>query len=167
MARMKPLPASLAAIAALFAPIAPSAARQTAPADRVAIESGGSAYARLARLALDAPVVIDATIRSASRIRPAEATGLAPGHVRFYVTADVGALIRANGPLPARIGYLVDVPFDPRGRAPLSRHKAARWIPSAIASPAPPSPPRRPRRNSSSASATCAGTSCFSGPSTS
>jgi hypothetical protein len=96
----------------------PVIARQNGTPDVIATESSGPPYAQLARLALDGDIVLDATIRSAARIPPAEAVGLAPGHVRFYVTADVGALIRANGPLPARVGYLVDVPFDPRGRAP-------------------------------------------------
>lgn len=96
----------------------PVIARQNGTPDVIATESSGPPYAQLAKLALDGDIVLDATIRSAARIPPAEAVGLAPGHVRFYVTADVGALIRANGPLPARVGYLVDVPFDPRGRAP-------------------------------------------------
>lgn len=96
----------------------PVIARQNGTPDVIATESSGPPYAQLARLALDGDIVLDATIRSAARIPPAEAVGLAPGHVRFYITADVGALIRANGPLPARVGYLVDVPFDPRGRAP-------------------------------------------------
>lgn len=96
----------------------PVVARQNPARDVIATESNGPSYAQLMRLALEGEIVLDATIRSAARIPPAEATGLAPGHVRFYVTADVGALVRANGPLPARVGYLVDVPFDPRGRAP-------------------------------------------------
>ncbi len=96
----------------------PVVARQNGTPDVIATESSGPSYAQLVSLSLDGDIVLDATIRSAARIPPAEATGLAPGHVRFYVTVDVGALIRANGPLPARVGYLVDVPFDPRGRAP-------------------------------------------------
>lgn len=97
----------------------PLSARQTGPANvNVIADSGRVSYARLARLALDSDIVLDATIRSVTRIAPAEATGLALGSARFYVTADVGALIRASGPLPARIGYLVDVPLDPRGRSP-------------------------------------------------
>ncbi len=116
---MKPIPVLLSATALLCAPTPPIEARQNRPVDGIATaDSAGPAYARLARLALASPVVVDATIRSAARIPPAEAGGLAPGHVRFYVTADVGALLRAAGPLPARVGYLVDVPFDPRGRAP-------------------------------------------------
>lgn len=116
---MKRNPIGSATFFAFLAACSPVSAQQGAPVPvNVIGDSGPVAYARLARLALDSDIVLDATIRSVGRIAPAEAPGLAPGHVRFYVTADVGALIRANGPLPARIGYLVDVPFDPRGRAP-------------------------------------------------
>ncbi|WP_156351495.1 hypothetical protein [Sphingomonas sp. Leaf25] len=116
---MKQISVALVGASLLCAACTSLQARQTIAVDDTAnADSPGPAYARLARLALQSPVVVDAVIRSAARIPPAEATGLAPGHVRYFVTADVGALIRAGGALPARIGYLVDVPFDPRGRAP-------------------------------------------------
>ncbi|QDX26602.1 hypothetical protein FPZ54_11595 [Sphingomonas suaedae] len=75
-------------------------------------------YAEVADLVLGSPVVVDGQIRSAARIKGAEAADVAPGHVRYYVEADVLALIRAGSPMPARIGYVVDVPLDARGRAP-------------------------------------------------
>ena len=75
-------------------------------------------YADLADLVLASPVIADATIRSATRIKGAEATGLAPGLTRFYVEADVAALIRGAAGLPPRVGYLVDVAPDARGRVP-------------------------------------------------
>lgn len=116
---MKRTPVATAAISLCIVACSPVSARQGGPIPVTATpDSAPVAYARLARLALESDIVLDATIRSVARIAPDEAAGLAAGHVRFYVTADVGALIRANGPLPARIGYLVDVPFDPRGRAP-------------------------------------------------
>ncbi len=116
---MKRTPLATAAISLCIVACSPVLARQNGPVSVTATaDSASIGYARLARLALESDIVLDATIRSTARIAPEEAPGLAPGHVRFYVTADVGALIRANGPLPARIGYLVDVPFDPRGRAP-------------------------------------------------
>lgn len=119
LAGMKRFSVALTGASMLAAACAPLNARQNPARDVIATaDSPGPAYARLVRLALDADIVVDATIRSASRISPAEAAGLAPGHARFYVIADVGALIRAKGPLPARLGYLVDVPFDARGRTP-------------------------------------------------
>jgi len=75
-------------------------------------------YPRYAAQVIEAPLIVDATVRSASRIRGEEAAGLAPGHVRYYVTADVLSLIRGTTAIPSRIGYLVDLPFDSRGRPP-------------------------------------------------
>lgn len=75
-------------------------------------------YSEFARLALAAPVVADATIRSATRIKGEQAGGLAPGLARFYVTADIAALIRGPAGLPARLRWLVDMPLDARGKAP-------------------------------------------------
>jgi len=75
-------------------------------------------YADMADLATKAPVVVDATITDAAKIKPAEATGLAPGHVRYYLTVTINALIRAPGGLPPEVGYLYDAPLDAAGRAP-------------------------------------------------
>ncbi len=78
----------------------------------------GPGYADMADLVLSAPVIADVTIRSAAAIKGAEAAGVAAGHQRFYVEADVGTLIRGAGGLPARVGYLFDAATDARGRAP-------------------------------------------------
>jgi hypothetical protein len=75
-------------------------------------------YAQIADRVIGAPAILDAQIRSATRIKGPEAANVAPGHQRFYVEADVLALIRADAPLPTRVGYVVDVPLDARGRAP-------------------------------------------------
>lgn len=75
-------------------------------------------YATIARQVISAPVIVDAQIRSTVRIKGAEAADVTAGHVRFYVEADVLALIRGANPLPARIGYLADVPLTARGREP-------------------------------------------------
>ncbi len=83
----------------------------------VAVPSGLS-YAEFADLVVDSPLILDATIRSATRIKGQEATGVAPNAARFYVEGDVGTLVRGSGAIPARVGWLVDVPLDARGRAP-------------------------------------------------
>lgn len=84
------------------------------------------AYADYADLVLSAPVIIDATIRSATRLKPADAPDLAPGKIRFYVEADVIALLRGPQPLPPRVGYLLDVEPDSRGR--VTRFKKLRVL---------------------------------------
>src|SRR5689334_4235652 len=86
----------------------PQIAAQSAPAL--------PSYATSATQILGAPLVIDARIRSASRVKDAEAAGLSPGRARFYIEADVTALIRGTGAMPTRIAYLADVPLDARGR---------------------------------------------------
>ena len=75
-------------------------------------------YARLADIALPAPVVAKASIRDAIRLPDERAIGVPAGSVRYYVEADVQSLIRSDGPLPARITYLVDVPLLANGRRP-------------------------------------------------
>lgn len=75
-------------------------------------------YADLAELALAAPLALSAEVDRATRLKPERAVGVAPGHARFYIEADVVSLIRGSGGVPARIAYLVDVPLDSRGRAP-------------------------------------------------
>jgi hypothetical protein len=75
-------------------------------------------YAEVATLILDSPAVLDAQVRSATRIKGPEAANVAPGRLRFYVEADVLALIRAPGAMPLRVGYVVDVPLDARGKVP-------------------------------------------------
>ena len=79
---------------------------------------GALSYADVADLVLGSPVILDATVRSASRIKGAEAANVAPGRTRFYVEADVTALIRGAGGVPPRIGYVVDLAPGPDGRLP-------------------------------------------------
>lgn len=96
-------------LAALLAVAAPAAAQPSSPAP---------AYADLADLTLAAPVIADAAIRSTTRLKGADAAAVAPGLARLYVEADVQALIRGQEGSPARVGYLLDVAPDARGRLP-------------------------------------------------
>ena len=83
-------------------------------------------YADIADLVIASPLVIDATIRSTSKIKPANAPDLPPGMLRFYVEADVNALIRGPAAIPPRIGYLLDAAPDARGREP--KYKKSRVL---------------------------------------
>ncbi|MGN6376653.1 MAG: hypothetical protein ACTHMG_14025 [Sphingomonas sp.] len=78
----------------------------------------GPHYADFADLVLESPLLIDATIHDTVRITGPRAADVAPGFARLYVDADVNALIRGPHGIPARVGYLVDVPADARGRPP-------------------------------------------------
>lgn len=112
--------AALAALPALCLICLPVAAQMPDSRGAVPAPSGPPAppYADLADLMLASPVVADATIRSTTRIKGAEAANVAPGRQRLYVQADVAALIRGEAGLPPRVGFLSDVPLDARGRVP-------------------------------------------------
>lgn len=99
----------------VLAPLPVSAQRPASPAPAVAPAPD---YAEVADLVLQSPLVVDATIRSTVKIKGAEAAGVAPGHTRFYVEGDVIALVRGTGAIPARVGWLIDVAPDWRGRVP-------------------------------------------------
>ena len=83
-------------------------------------------YADSADLVLAAPLIADATVRSATRIKGPEAASVAPGAARFYVEADVAGLIRGAGGVPPRIGYVVDLPVASNGR--VAKLKKARVL---------------------------------------
>lgn len=74
-------------------------------------------YADLADLALPAPLVVRARVRSAVRLKPEEAPGLAPGITRFYVRARTTSVL-VGPPQGESISFLADVPSGPKGRAP-------------------------------------------------
>lgn len=80
-------------------------------------------YADLADLALAAPVAVHLRVRDADAIDPREAPNVAPGRRRFLVEADVVALIRGAGGLPAQVRYLVDLANDSRGRPARPRRR--------------------------------------------
>jgi hypothetical protein len=68
-------------------------------------------YADLADLALAAPIALVATVHDTVKLKGADATGVAPGFVRFYIQGDTNALIAGKGGLPAGISWLADVPM--------------------------------------------------------
>jgi hypothetical protein len=102
-----------AAIATISSSVGPARAQ-------IVAESGAvlPSYVSVAELILASSTVLDVRVRSGARIKGPEAANVAPGHVRYYLEADVLALIRAPEALPARVGYVVDVPLDSRGRVP-------------------------------------------------
>lgn len=109
------LPAGIALAMQLAAP---SLLAQSVAPVPVSSAGAGTGYADLADLVIAAPIIADATIRSTLKLKGADAAGVAPGSTRFYVEADLVALVRGAGGLPPRIGYLLDVTPDASGRLP-------------------------------------------------
>jgi len=103
------LAAALVALAAVPAESQPAAA------------ASGPTYADLADLALAAPVAAQVRIAEASAVKADRAPGLRPGMARFYVEAALVSLIRSPQSLPQRLSYVVDLPLDPKGKAPKLR----------------------------------------------
>ena len=81
----------------------------------------GPSYADLADLALAAPIVAHVRIAGAQALKAEQAGNVGPGMARLYVEADIVSLIRAPEGLPSRIRYVVDLPRDPKGKAPKLR----------------------------------------------
>lgn len=75
-------------------------------------------YADIADLFLETPVVLTARIADAIPINESGDSPAARGTIRYYLVADVVALIRGNNGVAPRVSWLADVPVDGRGKAP-------------------------------------------------
>lgn len=100
------------ALLALAAPV--SAASSQTQAGAQAARS--FAYADLADLALEAPIVAHVRVEDSDVLSSREAPNVPYGHRRFLIEASIVALIRSPGPMPAKVAWLVDIPNDARGR---------------------------------------------------
>lgn len=105
------LPASCAALALIVS----TASLQAAPPLPYGGLSTDYSYVELADMAFAARQVVAAQISESIPVRPADAGDVAAGKTRYYVEADVKALISGTG-VPARVAYLVDLPNDARGK---------------------------------------------------
>jgi len=75
-------------------------------------------YADVADLFLAAPIVASARIIEAIPVPQQGNTVTGRSTIRYYLVADVAALIRGAGGLPPRVSWLADVPLDSRGKPP-------------------------------------------------
>lgn len=107
---MKPLKQFKAALALMAgASLLIGAAPDSLPPAQPAAQPSPT-YADLADLALAASVVAHVRLKRAVALRPEQAPNLPAGRSRFYVVADVVALIRSGQGLPTEISYLADLP---------------------------------------------------------
>lgn len=80
-------------------------------------------YATVAGQVVGAPLILDARITTADRIKAKEAPGLAPDRARFFIEADVTALIRGPSAMPTHVSFLADVPLNAKGKPPKLKKK--------------------------------------------
>jgi hypothetical protein len=106
---------SLYCVAALT--IASTAGAQN-PQNQASVSASLPSYAAVAKQVVGAPLILDATIRSATRLNEKEAPDVAAGRARMFIEADVIALIRGSGAMPTRVTYVADVPLTARGKEP-------------------------------------------------
>ncbi len=107
-------------VAVATALLIPSASAQPAIAQQAPATAPAPApfYADIADLVLRSPIVLDSVIRSAVKLRGEQALGAPPGMVRLYVEADLVALVRGTDAVPGRLGWIIDVAPDARGKLP-------------------------------------------------
>jgi hypothetical protein len=85
-------------------------------------------YADIADLAVSAPVAARVRIRDAIPLTGERAVGVPAGVTRYFVEADIVALLRAPRDLPGRVRYLVDVPLQANGRPQRIRSRSEHLI---------------------------------------
>jgi hypothetical protein len=108
---MVPSPLRHLILATSIAGSFPAAAASPLPYGGLPTDYG---YVMLADMAMAAPIVLAADIADAIPVR--DAAGVSAGKERYYVEADVKALVSGRADLPARIAYQVDLPADPKGK---------------------------------------------------
>ncbi len=84
-------------------------------------QPGGLSYADLVALADAAPLVLEAKVTKQATVAPERAPDVAPGHARIYVEAETQALIAGDTPVGESLRYVVDLPFDAKGKVPKFR----------------------------------------------
>lgn len=83
-----------------------------------AIEAETASYADIADLVVISPLIIDVTVRNASKVAPEQAIGVPGSLQRMLIEADVMALIRGEGGIASRVRFVLDVPKDAKGKVP-------------------------------------------------
>lgn len=83
-----------------------------------AIEAEAASYADIADLVVISPLIIDVTVRNASKVAPEQAVGVPVSLQRMLIEGDVMALIRGEGGIASRVRFVLDVPKDAKGKVP-------------------------------------------------
>ncbi len=107
-----PIIAAIALVSASSAACAQSAA---APAT-FAVSASNDSYADIADLVVISPLIVDATVKKATKIPAEQAIGVPANLQRMLIIADVLALVRGNDGIAGQVRFLLDVPKDAKGK---------------------------------------------------
>jgi hypothetical protein len=94
------------------------AAPTASPVQSFAIAGANNSYADMADVVVNAPLIVDVTIRKLTVVPPQQATGVPPSVQRMLVDAEVMALLRGNDGIGGSVRFLLDVPKDAKGKLP-------------------------------------------------
>ena len=83
-----------------------------------AVNAANDSYADIADLVVVSPLIVDATVRKATKIPAEQAIGVPANLQRMLIVADVSALVRGNDGIAGQVRFLLDVPKDAKGKIP-------------------------------------------------
>ena len=90
---------------------------QTAmPPSGFAVAATNNSYADIADLVVISPLIVDATVKKATKIPAEQAIGVPANLQRMLIEADVSALVRGNDGVAGQVRFLLDVPKDAKGK---------------------------------------------------
>ena len=83
-----------------------------------AVPATNNSYADIADLVVISPLIVDATVKKATKIPAEQAIGVPANLQRMLIVADVSALVRGNDGIAGQVRFLLDVPKDAKGKIP-------------------------------------------------
>ena len=111
------LPSIIAAIALVSCATNISAQAPASPPG-FAVLAANNSYADIADLVVISPLIVDATVKKATKIPAEQSIGVPANLQRMLIVADVSALVRGNDGVAGQVRFLLDVPKDAKGKIP-------------------------------------------------
>jgi hypothetical protein len=114
---------AFALVAAMSAPLAAQTTRTSAqlsptPIVNFAVSATNYSYADVADLVVNAPLIVDVSIRKATPVPAQQAVGVPVNLQRMLIEGDVMALLRSKDGMGGTVRFLLDVPKDAKGKIP-------------------------------------------------
>ena len=88
------------------------------PPSGFVVAATNNSYADIADLVVISPLIVDASVKKATKIPAKQAIGVPANLQRMLIEADVSALVRGNDGVAGQVRFLLDVPKDAKGKIP-------------------------------------------------